>query len=89
MSDAGDAKKKEVRRNYEALQKQLPGLLESHRGKFALMRNGKIVEFFDSARDAAIYGQKEFEDRLFSIQEITDRDVDLGYYAYAVHHSSV
>ena len=89
MTDADDAKTKEVLQNFEALQELLPGLLESHRGKFALMREGKIVEFFDSARDAALYGQKEFEDGLFSIQEITDQVVDLGYYGYALHYISV
>lgn len=86
-----DAKQKEVSQNYEAFQKTLPELLESEscRGKFALMRKGEIVKFFDSMRDAAVYGQEKFDDGLFSVQEVTDRVVDLGFYSYALHNHPI
>jgi hypothetical protein len=58
----------EVEKNYEAFRGQLPSLMTSHRGKFALMRNEQIIEFFDTARDAYKAGQKLFpDDHLFSI----------------------
>jgi hypothetical protein len=42
------------------------------------MRDGKIVEFFDTARDAFLAGQKLFEeDKLFSVQEVVETPVDL------------
>ncbi len=79
-----DPKREEVRRNYEAFMGQLPDLLASHKGMFALMRNGAIIEYFDTPGDAHRVGQKLFTDGLFSIQEITDSPVDLGFFSYAL-----
>jgi len=74
----------QVRANYAAFQKELPSLLKSHAGKFALMRDGKIVEFFDTARDAYVTGLRIFpEDRLFSLQEVDETPVDLGFFSHA------
>lgn len=84
-----DALQDQVEKNYEAFTKQLPSLLATHRGKFALMRNGKIAQFFDTARDAHVAGQALFADGLFSIQEVSDGSVDLGYYSYAVPDRTV
>ena len=39
----------QVDRNYNAFVKRLPELMQSHGGKFALMRDGEIVAFFDTA----------------------------------------
>jgi hypothetical protein len=77
--------REQVDRNYRAFAEKLPGLLASHQGKFALMRNGEIVEFFDTARDAYVAGQKLFEaDQLFSVQEVIETPVDLGFFSHAV-----
>ena len=85
----GDAKQKEVESNFRHFKERLPGLLAEHAGKFALMRHGDIVQFFDTARDAMIFGTTEYEDGLFSVQEVTDRVVDLGWYSHAAGHASV
>jgi hypothetical protein len=74
----------QVEQNYRVFVEKLPSLLAAHRGKFALMRNGEIVSFFDTARDAYTAGQKLYEDGLFSIQQVVDRSVDLGYFSHAV-----
>jgi hypothetical protein len=80
-----DLIRQQLENNYEAFQAQLPSLLSSHRGKFALMRNGQIIEFFDTARDAYVAGQKIFaNDRLFSVQEIIDTSADLGFFSHAL-----
>jgi len=45
----------EVHRNYEAneaFEAQVPTLVQAHGGRFAPMRDEKIVEFFDTVRDA-------------------------------------
>jgi hypothetical protein len=73
-----------VDKNFEAFQKQLPSLLATHRGRYALLRDEKIVEFFDSVRDAVIYGRDHFSDGLFSVQQVTDSTEDLGYFSHAV-----
>lgn len=80
-----DPIRQQVENNYKAFQVQLPSLLSSHRGKFALMRDGQIIEFFDTARDAYVAGQKMFsKDRLFSVQEVIDTPIDLGFFSHAM-----
>lgn len=73
----------QIEKNYKAFQEKLPSIMESHRGKFALMRDGEIVDFFDTARDAYIVGQKLYPDG-FSIQEIIETPVDLGFFSHAL-----
>jgi hypothetical protein len=80
-----DPLRQQLEDNYKAFQALLPSLVSSQRGKFALMRHGQIVEFFDTARDAYVAGQKLFAtDRLFSVQEVTDTPIDLGFFSHAV-----
>jgi hypothetical protein len=76
----------EIKRNYEAFVKQLPELLATRRGKFALMHDGQIVEFYDTAADAYKVGLNDYHEGNFSIQEVTDSPIDLGYFSYAVSH---
>jgi hypothetical protein len=79
-----DQLREQINRNYEAFQRQLPSLIVSHPGKFALMRDGQIIEFFDTARDAYVAGQRLFEqDKRFSVQEVTETPVDLGFFSHA------
>ena len=62
--------REQIDKNYEAFSKRLPELLILHRGKFALMKDEQIVEFFDTARDAHAAGTKLYPDGLFSVQEV-------------------
>lgn len=86
MSDHDDDRQRVVDENFRAFRERLPEIINTHAGKFALLREGEIVEYFDTARDAAIYAQKAYPDDLFSIQQVTDQIVDLGYFSHAVHH---
>ena len=79
-----EQKQTQVDINYQAFEKKLPELIVTHRGKFALMRDGEIIEFFDTARDAYVAGQKILSDSVFSIQEIVETPIDLGFFSYAV-----
>jgi len=80
-----DKIQEQVKANYLAFEKKVPELLASYRGKFALMRNGEIIDFFDTARDAYIAGQKLYsQDNLFSVQEVIETPVDLGFFSYAM-----
>ena len=74
----------EVKRNYEAFVRMLPTIIGTHPGQFALMRDEKIVEYFDTAGDANRAGLKLFPDERFSIQEVTDTPIDLGFFSHAV-----
>ena len=74
----------QVERNYEVFRAQLPELLVRHCGKFALMRDGEIIDFFETAMGAYTAGKKDFGLGGFSIQEIVDKVVDLGYFSHAL-----
>jgi hypothetical protein len=80
-----DATRRQVEANYRAFQEKLPSISATHRGKFALMRDGQIIEFFDTVRDAYVAGQKLFQqDQLFSVQEVIETPVDLGFFSHAM-----
>jgi hypothetical protein len=78
------ATQEQLQKNYDAFVKRLPELLPLHGGKFALMHEGEIVEFYDSARDAYVSGLKAYPDQNFSIQEVADRAANLGFLTYAL-----
>lgn len=50
-----------VERKYLTFRECLPDLLISNPGKYALMGDGEIIEFFDTARDAYIARMKMFK----------------------------
>jgi hypothetical protein len=75
----------EVDRNYEAFKKVLGSLLAEHRDQLALMRDERIVGFFDTPREALEAGHERFPDGIFSIQDVTDEPLYLGYLTDADH----
>jgi hypothetical protein len=80
MTDQSESNESQVKRNYNAFSQNLPELLSTHRGKFALMHDGGIAEFYDTAGDAYKVGVATYGLGGFSIQEVTDRPVDLGFF---------
>ncbi|OGO17251.1 MAG: hypothetical protein A2Z14_08600 [Chloroflexi bacterium RBG_16_48_8] len=75
---------REIEVNYAMFHEKLPDLIPDRRGKFALIRHGEIIEFYDTARDAFLTGQKLFDDDLFSVQEVIEFPIDLGFFSHAV-----
>ncbi len=61
----------------------LPKLIEKNANRFALMHGREVVACFDTSRDALEAGKRLFEDKFFSIQEITKRSVNLGFFSHA------
>ncbi|MSO70015.1 MAG: hypothetical protein EXQ98_07055 [Alphaproteobacteria bacterium] len=82
MNEA-ETRRQEVARNFQAFQQKLPELLASRRGQFAVMRHGAIVDYFDTIGAAVRFAAKTYEDQIFSIQEVTDKAVDLGWFSHA------
>ncbi len=76
--------RQQVEQNYQAFEKLLPKIPNDRLGKFALMRDEKIIEYFDSAPDAVKFAELKYDDGLFSVQEVTKRIVDLGYFSHAI-----
>jgi hypothetical protein len=69
--------------NYAAFQALLPALLHSYQGQYALLRDGRVEACFADAGDAALHGNTQFADGLFSIQEVMAEPSSLGYFSYA------
>jgi hypothetical protein len=72
----------EVERNYDAFVRMLGGILEEHRDQLALMRDGRIVAYFERPGEAHRAGIDRFPDGIFSIQEVTDEPIDLGFWSH-------
>lgn len=83
MTPSRESLRAEVLANYEVFRATLPELLRNHAGRFAAYRHGELAQIFDTFGDALAYCAGAFGDRLFSIQEITDEAVDMGWFAHA------
>ncbi len=70
---------KEVEANFEYFQSKLPELMKNHYGQFALLHKRQIVEFFESENDALKIGKKDYGKGRFSVQQVSDICVDLGF----------
>jgi len=84
-----DPNRKMLEENYAAFEQLLPTFKPQDNGKFALMRDAKLVNIFDTAKDAIIYAQAQFKDERYSVQQITKQVVDLGYFSHALPGSTV
>jgi hypothetical protein len=76
----------EVDRNYDAFMRVLGDLLPDHRDEYALMRDGEIVAFFVKPGDAYREGISRYADEVFSLQEVTDEPIDLGFWSHVAIH---
>ena len=72
----------EVDQNYDAFQRQLSTILPKHRNEYALMHAKQVVAFYHSPGDAYRAGLAQFGKQPFSIQEVTDEPIDLGFYSH-------
>jgi hypothetical protein len=63
----------------------LTSLLPEHRDQVALMRDERIVGFFDTAHEALKAAYERFPDEIFSIQDVADEPLYLGYCTDADH----
>lgn len=77
-------KQEEVDRNFDAFMKELPSLLLTRRGQFAVLRDEKVTGFYDTIRDAHTAASQLYPDGLFSIQQITNSVGDLEFYSHAM-----
>ena len=69
----------EVTDNYQFFKTQLVSLMKNHAGKYALLHKQKIIEFFDSENDAIKVGIKDYSEGCFSVQQVDNKMIDLGY----------
>lgn len=81
MSDA--TQRAEIDANYDFLQRELARLLPVHEGRYALIKACRFEGFFDGPGDAYRSGLARFDDGIFSIQEVTDEPLRLGFFSIA------
>ena len=74
----------EVDHNFDVFLAALGPLMISHPGQFVLLKSGQIEDFFPTQDAALKAGRARHPDRIFSIQEVTDRPVDLGFFSHAI-----
>jgi len=80
-----NSRKDEVERNFAVFNNELPNLLQTHPGKFALMHNEEIIEFMDTFGDALRLARALFPRSDFSVQQvITPGNIHFGAYTNAV-----
>lgn len=71
-----------IKENFEAFEQLLPSILIAHSGKVALLRDRKVFDYFNTPSEAIRCGQKQFPDRMFSVQRVERSTVDLGWYSH-------
>ena len=72
----------EVDANFEAFNKM--SFKESDKGKFALLRDCKVVAILDTHKECRVMGPEKFADGLYSIQEIMPKMEYVGFMGYAL-----
>lgn len=74
----------EVDRNYDWFQRNLSILRIDHDGEYAVLRSQTVLGFYESPGEAFRAALADFPDRIFSIQQIIDEPLDLGFLSLAV-----
>ncbi len=77
------AQQHEVDRNYDFFQRNLSRMLFEHGGQYALLRSCEVVDYFAQPGSACDEGVRRFPDGIFSIQEVTDEPIHLGFWSIA------
>ena len=75
---------KEVDKNYDFFKTQISRLKSSHLKKFVLLHNREISDFFTSEDDAIKIGKEKYGEGGFSVQQVSDRPIELGYQSYVI-----
>lgn len=81
-----ERQKAEVDRNYDIFMRMLADLLLEHRDEYALMHDGRVVGFFEKPRELLETAEALFPDDVYSIQEVTDEPIDLGFWSHVAIH---
>lgn len=77
-----ERQQREVDQNYDAFMAVLGSILVEHRNELALMRDREIVGYFKTPRELLVAASERFPDGIFSVQEVTDEPLDLGFWSH-------
>lgn len=73
---------REVDANFTYFETKLPKLKKDHLKEFALLHKQQIIDFFKDEDDAIQIGFKDYGEGRFSVQQVADNRIDLGYQSY-------
>ena len=73
------AAEKEVGKNYAYFKNMQTKWLVDHISDYALIHRQKLVDFFESEKDAINTGVREYGWGKFSVQSVRDAPIDLGH----------
>ena len=76
-------REREIDQNYQFFVGHVGKLLPQHEGRYALLRHASFVEAYTSVLEAINQGHSRFGDGVFSVQEVTDKPLDLGFFSHA------
>lgn len=77
--DAIQPAEKEVSDNYEYFKEMRPKWINGHLSDYVLIHHQKLVDFFESEKDAIHTGVREYGWGEFSVQSVKNPPADLGY----------
>ncbi len=81
--DFATLRQEEVDNNFEAFKEKLPEIIKEHKDEYALIKNKEILGYYKDFESALEYAEKTISDNIFSIQEVQDMEINLGFYSYA------
>ena len=74
----------EVDNNYAYFKSHFSEFEKTYPEKFALLHKEQAIEFFDHENDAIKAGMKDYGEGCFSVQQVADNSIDLGYQSYVI-----
>ena len=78
------AQEREVDANYRAFKALEDGLSHELDGQYALMRRGKVIDYFPDAVSAYKAGLARYPDRRFSMQKVRAKPLEFGWFSHVV-----
>ena len=69
----------EVDKNFEFFKSKLQKLKIDHANKFALIHHQEIIAYYNDEMDAIDTGIREYDYGNFSVQQVAEKPIDLGY----------
>ena len=70
-----------IKANFDAFQELSAQFKDEDKGKYALMRDQKLIGVFDDARLAHKHALDTYDDENYSVQEIGQEPIDLGFFS--------
>ncbi len=75
-------KKNPFEKELAAFEKDKEKLLAEHEGKYALVKEDKVVGVFESENDAISQGYERFGTQLFLVKHISEKDESMNFLSF-------